>query len=339
VTDALSTPGRWSDPDWLDTALAWTDTALDRVGLRRTSWTAPHSRAWSAVLRIETTGDPFWLKANGDGTRHEAGLLATLAELDVAATPRPVAADATLGLTLMPDGGPTVREAYGGTTPHAALEDLVVRYAALQRSTTPHVEAFIALGLDDVRPARMPGLFSRLVEECSRAEGEHTLTAEDAARLRAVLPAYADACAELAASGIAPTLQHDDLHDNNVLARGPVFIDWGDAVVGHPFGTMLVTLNTTAYHHGLGPDDPVLHRLVDAYTEVWTDLADRATLRRLVELAIRVGPLTRAMGWRRALLGCDETSWSEWGDGVHGWLLEALSPDLPLRPPLLAGSS
>jgi hypothetical protein len=117
-----------------------------------------------------------------------------------------------------------------------------------------------------------------------------------------------------------------------------VFIDWGDAVVGHPFGTMLVTLTTTAYHHGLGPDDTVLQRLADAYTEPWTDLADRSTLRRLVGLAIRVGPLTRAMGWRRALLGCDAPSWTEWGDGVHGWLLEVLSPDLPLRPPLLGGS-
>jgi hypothetical protein len=339
VTTRRSTPGRWSDPEWLDTALAWADTALDGVGLRRTAWTAPHSRAWSAVLRIETTGDPFWLKANAEGTRHEAALLATLADLDVTATPRPVVADATLGLTLMPDGGPTVREAHGGSTPHAVLEDLVVRYAALQRDTAPHVETLLGVGLDDVRPSRMTEHFVGLVEECARAEGEHVLTADDAARLRALLPAYAEACAELDASGFAPTLQHDDLHDNNVLARGPVFIDWGDAVVGHPFGTMLVTLNTTAYHHGLGPDDPVLHRLADAYTEAWTDLADRATLRRLVGLAIRVGPLTRAMGWRRALLGCDAPSWAEWGDGVHGWLLEVLSPDLPLRPPLLAGSS
>jgi hypothetical protein len=335
VTIERSTPGRWSDPQWLDDALAWADTALDDVGLRRTSWTAPHSRAWSAVLRLETTGDPFWLKANGDGTRREAALLVSLADLDIMATPRPVAADATLGLTLMPDGGATVREAHGGRTPHAVLEDLVVRYAALQRATTPHVETLLAGGVDDVRSARMPELFAGLVEECARAEGEHALTAEDAARLRAVLPAYAEACAELAASGIAPTLQHDDLHDNNMLVRGPVFIDWGDAVVGHPFGTMLVTLNTTAYHHDLAPDDAVLHRLVDAYTEVWTDVADRLTLRRLVELAVRVGPLTRAMGWRRALEGCDAPSWSEWGDGVHGWLLETLSPDLPLRPALL----
>ena len=329
------TPGRWSDPAWLEPTLAWADTGLASIGARRTAWTEPHSRAWSTVLRLETTEGVFWLKANADGTRHEAGLLATLAELDAPGTPRPVAADASLGLTLMTDGGPTVRESHGGATPLPALEQVLVDYASLQRATAAHVDAFLAIGLDDVRPARMPDLLTELIDQCSHAEGEHRLTVDDVARLRSVLPAYVDACAELGASGIAPMLQHDDLHDANVLARGPVFIDWGDAVVGHPFSTMLATLNSAAYQHSLDRDDPSLHRLVDAYTEAWTDVADRATLRRLVMLAVRVGPLTRAMGWRRALLGCDDASWAEWGDGVHGWLLELLSPDLPLHPPLL----
>ena len=332
----MLTPGRWSDPAWLDAALSWADAALAEHGLRRTGWSAPHVRAWSAVLRLETDDEPLWLKANGDGTRHEAALLDALAALDLPMTPRPLAADARLGLTLMPDGGQTVRETNGGRTPPEALEPLLVAHAAIQRATEPHVPALLALGLDDVRPGAMPAQFAQLVEECLKADGVHRLTEDDAAGLRAVLPAYADACAELADSGIAATLQHDDLHDGNILQRGPLFIDWGDAIVGHPFGTMLATLNSVAYQHQLDLDDPALHRLADAYTEAWTDVADRATLRRLVTLAVRVGPLTRALGWRRALVGCDDVSWTEWGDGVHGWLLETLSPDLPLRPAPLA---
>jgi hypothetical protein len=182
----------------------------------------------------------------------------------------------------------------------------------------------------------MPEALAALVAECTAATGQHRLDSDDATRLSEILPAYAEACAELDASGIAASLQHDDLHDNNVLAAGPVIIDWGDAVVGHPFATMLTTLNSVVFQHSLDCGDPSLVRLVDAYTEAWTDVTDRATLRRLVDLAIRVGPLTRALGWRRALAGCDEPSWVEWGDGVHGWLLEILSPDLPLRPALLA---
>ena len=329
----ISTPARWTDPAWLVGALSWADAAMDEAGLRRTGWTAPHVRPWSAVLRIDTdSAEPLWLKANGDGTRHEAALLGALAGLDLPFTPRPLAWDASLGLTLMPDGGASLRAAHGGLTPLDGLERLLVDYAAVQRAAESHVERFLDVGVDDVRPRRMPDELGALVEQCLGASGAHRLDDEAAARLHGVLPAYADACAELEESGIAATLQHDDLHDNNVLARGPVVIDWGDAVVGHPFGTMLATLGSVASRHSLDRDDPALARLADAYTECWTDVADRATLRRLVGLAIRVGPLTRALAWRRALVGCDEPSWTEWGDGVHGWLLEILSPDLPLRP-------
>jgi hypothetical protein len=181
----------------------------------------------------------------------------------------------------------------------------------------------------------MPAHLAALVDELAAAMGPAALPTDDVTGLRALLPAYAEACAELAAAGIAPALQHDDLHDNNVFHRGPVFFDWGDAVVGHPFGTMLVTLRSVAYHHGLDAGDAVLARLADAYTEAWTDVADRATLRRQVELAIRVGPLTRALAWRRALTGCDDAAWAEDGDSVPGWLLELHEPALPLLPATL----
>ena len=331
-----TTPGRWADPAWFEGALRWADDALSLIGARRTAWTAPHVRPWSTVLRLDTdTAGVVWLKANGDGTRHEAGLLGALAALGLPSTPRPLAWDAALGLTLLPDGGPSLREAHGGRTPIDDLEPVLAAYAVLQRETERHVDRLLALGLDDLRPASMPGVLAELIAACSTTSGRHRLDDRDTARLEGVLPAYADACGELAASGIAVTVQHDDLHDNNVLAAGPVIIDWGDAVVGHPFATMLTTLNSVVAHHSRDGADPSLVRLADAYTEAWTDVADRATLRRHVDLAVRVGPLTRAVGWRRALEGCDEPSWAEWGGGVHGWLLEILSPDLPLRPGLL----
>lgn len=150
-----------------------------------------------------------------------------------------------------------------------------------------------------------------------------------------MLPAYAEACSELAESGIAPTLNHDDLHDNNILASGPAFIDWGDSCVSHPFSTLLVTLRSVAHHHGTDVADPRLDRIADAYTEAWTDVADRATLRRQAQLAIRVGPLSRSMSYVNALAGADDEAWAEDGDAIPDWLLEILEPALPLHAPLL----
>ena len=332
----LTTPGRWSDPGWRRAALAWADAELGRSGVRRTGWSQPHVRPWSTVLRLETDlAGPVWLKANGDGTRHESLVLGALAALGIPNTPFPLHTQDHEGWTLLPDGGPTSREAYGGRTPTGAMARILAAYAETQRATEPHVDRFVALGVDDLRPDVMPAHLAALVDELAAATGPAALTTDDATRLRALLPAYAEACAELAAAGIAPALQHDDLHDNNVFHRGPVFFDWGDAVVGHPFGTMLATLRSVAHHHGLDAGDPVLARLADAYTEAWTDVADRATLRRQVELAIRVGPLTRALAWRRALTGCDDAAWAEDGDSVPGWLLELHEPALPLLPATL----
>lgn len=336
MIEHLQTPARWLDPGWQSSALAWADSVLADEGLTRLDWSHPHVRAWSTVLRIETERGPMWLKAPGDGARFEIPLLALLAELDIPHTPRPVAVSVERGLALLADGGEVSRVAHGGRTPPEVMTGYLALYGSLQRSLEQHVEELLAIGVGDLRPAGMPELLAQTIDVLEGERPPATLAPEDAARLRAILPAYAEACAELAGAGIAPSLQHDDLHDSNILSRGPVFLDWGDSCVGHPFGTMLATMRSMAYHHGLTVDDPLFPRVADAYTEAWTDVADRATLRRQVELAIRVGPLTRSLSYRQAMTGVDDAAWDEDSDSMPGWLLEILEPELPLRPDLLA---
>ncbi len=331
----LTTPARWVDAAWQGAALGWARAASQGVGATVTGWTQPHVRPWSTVLRLENARDPLWLKANGDGTRHEARVLALFAELELPHTQRPLAVDVERGWTLLPDGGPTAREAHGGLLPLDDTVGLLTNYAELQRATEPHVDAFLAAGVDDLRPRRMPVVLTSVLDELAQAPPPRGLDGASVARLRSLMPAYVDACAELDAGPVQPALQHDDLHSNNVFQRECVVFDWGDCVVGHPFGTLLSSLNSVAHHHRLDRDDPALRRLADAYTEAWSDVADRATLRRQVELAVRVGPLTRVLAWRRALEGVDEDALDEWGDNVGGWLTEIESDDLPLHPAAL----
>jgi aminoglycoside phosphotransferase (APT) family kinase protein len=162
------------------------------------------------------------------------------------------------------------------------------------------------------------------------------MTAEQRERQRAASSSYAAMCADLAASGVPPSLQHDDLHDANVFVAGSedapyrVF-DWGDAAVAHPFTTLLVTLRVVALRASLAPGAPELLRLRDAYLEPWTAEHDARDLREAARLAVRTGVVSRAACYRRALLEATPAGVEEYGDGVPGWLQELFEP-LPCEP-------
>ena len=81
------------------------------------------------------------------------------------------------------------------------------------------------------------------------------LRPEQREALRADLPRIEALCAELAAFGIGPSIQHDDLNDGNVYVHDGAYriMDWGDACVSHPFHTLTVALRATAWRWGWNP--------------------------------------------------------------------------------------
>ncbi|MEU4772836.1 phosphotransferase [Micromonospora sp. NPDC023644] len=331
MTDAATPRADWVDPHWRDTALDWIGDRLGRHGRRIAGPIEPRVRPWSLVWRVPTDAGDVWFKANNAGTRHEAALLAALARLVPGRVLDPVAVDTDRGWSLLPDGGRTLRAALGGDRSLLPRwERVLPEYADLQRAVAPGVGELLALGVPDHRPEALPGLFEALLddEEALLLGAADGLTVEAYERLRAHRSAFAEDCRRLAASGVAPTIQHDDLHDGNVFVAGDGhrFFDWGDASVAHPFGTLLVTLNSVADTFGLPEGDPALARLRDAYLEPWSAGHDRATLHETARLAVRVTRVSRALSWRRALSGPDPTR-AEYASAVPGWLQELFAPD------------
>ena len=84
---------------------------------------------------------------------------------------------------------------------------------------------------------------------------------------------------------------HEEVHDANVLIRDeiPVFIDWSDSSVGHPFFGLVVALRSVSDKWELEPGDAFLEELVDDYLEPWTYLAPPAELRDIFSSAYRLG--------------------------------------------------
>ncbi|MGW1232733.1 phosphotransferase, partial [Streptomyces californicus] len=241
----------------------------------------------------------------------------------------PLAVEVERGWILTPDGGPVLAEVLDGAAEEGRAadprywEEPLRRYAAMQRALTPYAKEIAALGVPVAKPGDLPALFDRLVAENA------ALTRDDRVAMEALRPRVADWCEELAATGVADSLDHADLHEKQVFAPGSgryAFFDWGDALVGHPFCSLLVPARAALDR--CGPE--ALPRLRDAYLEPWTGGgASAAELRRAVRTAWRLAALGRAASWGRmfpAPPGAPAVAGNE--EGAY-WLRE-LAVDPPL---------
>ena len=112
-------------------------------------------------------------------------------------------------------------------------------------------------------------------------------------------------CERLAASSLPASLDHNDLHQRNVLvddAGGIRYYDWGDSVVAHPFAAVLVPLGQVQR----GSGEARLVRARDAYLDVFSDRGPRAELAETLEVACHVAKIARALTWHRALQAARE---------------------------------
>jgi Ser/Thr protein kinase RdoA (MazF antagonist) len=103
--------------------------------------------------------------------------------------------------------------------------------------------------------------------------------------------------------GIPETIQHDDLHDGQVFVRDGryLFFDWGDASVSHPFLSLSVTLEGVLSWGLDDVEDSVdVTPFRDAYLEGFSSFASRPELERACHIALRLGWISRALGYDTA---------------------------------------
>lgn len=325
----------WTDPSWQAETCDWARDRLAEIGrVVDGEITQPHVMPWSTVFRIPTDDGPFWCKASGPGSAYEGRLLDAFARHGITGALLPIATDPDRALMLLPDGGPTLRATRpDGTGDHdlTAWGRILDGYAVLQRTTEPFVEELIDVGVPDLRPDRLADALKRLVEDdgiWARADAKERDEADTARRrLPELLPEVAALADVLTSCGIAPTIQHDDLHGGNILvgAEGDRIFDWGDGIAAHPFMTMTATMNSISYHTGLDQDGAELRGLRAGYIERWTDVAPREILEKAVRAAMVLGAVARAVAWDRALEGVDFGEASQYAGYPAGWLIELVA--------------
>ena len=249
-----------------------------------------HERPWGSVWRAPAQGGGVWVKVCAPVQAFEPRLTAALESRWPGLLPEVLAADAERAWLLLGDAG----ERLGfGVGPEPWLS-LLPAYAELQRGEVAHVAEHLAAGVPDRRIASFPALYEEMLAH------ELPLSVTDHARLRAFAPGFARLCEELAAADAPETMQHDDLHGNNVYPRNGAtrILDWGDSCVSHPFLTLFVAFLHLEEMEGLARGDRWFDRLRDAYLEPWGRPAE---LREIFELAQRLGPFAHVFKELRVL--------------------------------------
>lgn len=318
----------WESPAWRAEARAWIEAALAANGSRLSAELDPfHIRPWSTVMRVPTDNGPLYFKAGAPTQAFEPALLQRLYALQPDTSLPVLAADEARGWALLPDGGPTLRQALNDQFDRAAWQRMLAAYARLQIELAPHAEALLSAGVPDRRPAQLPAFFGRLVaaEDLMQIGEPGGLTLAQAGRFRALGPRVEALAAQLDAYGLPASLDHGDLHDANVFLHGEdfTFFDWGDASLTHPFISLMVPLRVLGNHLGYEPEThPDLAWAREAYLQPWTAFAPMPDLIAAWEIALRLGRFQRAITWFAITEIVGLEILGEYAESYPAWLLE-----------------
>jgi hypothetical protein len=281
---------------------AWVRTRVGEADPLELFQTEP----WATVYRARVATGWIWLKVCAERQAFEVPVTATLSSRWPCA-PEVLAHDVERRWLLLADAGASLRSL--GNPPKRWLELLPV-YAELQIGETPHAQRYLDVGVPDMRTGRLPELYDELVRA--------TLPIDDDehAAMRRFQPRFTRLCGELADAGIPHTVQHDDLHMNNVYVKAERvrILDWGDASIGFPFFSLFETFRFLTEMNGLRPDDAWFGRLRDAYLEPWG-----GDLRDAFQLALRLAAVARAIAWlaqRDALEQADRAAFDNGFDAM-----------------------
>ena len=238
-----------------------------------------------------------------------------LARLFPRNVPKPLALDRRRRWMLLEDVGP----ALGWDAPVEERELVLVTFGQMQATAAKDVDALLAMGCVDRRPAWLAREISHLLADDAALTG---LEDEEIARLRESGPMMVALCKRLGTSFIPDSVVHGDLHLGNVARAGGsyVFFDWTDAAVSHPFVDLIDVFRE---------EDAVTRAaLRDAYLRAWAEYGTHDRLLSLWRVAEPLASLNQAVSYRYIASGVEPGTGQELEWAIPHWLRNVLAADL-----------
>ena len=300
---------RWARPGWFAEAVSW---IRGHVGDEAE---IVQERTWSisTVLRASTRDGEFFFKAVPRFFAGEPAVTRELGRRHPGVVPDIAAVDEERGWMLMRafEGD----ELYGKADARL-LGAAASAYAELQLAWVERGDDLLALGcpdrrLDLLEPHADPLLGDRGLLLPGHPEG---LSPAELDAVPDLVKRLHAACAELRAYDLPATLEHGDLHTDNVRRRGDgtfLFFDWSDGCLTVPFFGLVPFLE---FHDE--PLEPGLRNQIrDAYLAPWAARLGRDDLVDAFELAQFVGLFHQAVSYQRIAEGTEPRARWEWERG------------------------
>ena len=299
---------------WLADVERWCADALALLALGPlVDVTSGRERVWGAVLWVTTPDRMLFFKAEGPGARHEPVIIADIAGRWPGLGPDVLAADIDRAWVLMSDHGMPMWDSVDPAGQVTIFEQILPRYAEMQRGSRSSIDRWIAAGTPDRRLRLLPELLDGLLGgELWR--DELPLVIDERRAIDATRSTLATVCDELCASPFADAIDHSDMHGGNVLvgASGPRLVDWGDSCVTHPFASPFVTFQHAVAKLPASDRPAATRRLRDAFLEPWNGDASPDELHETFAYATWLAHIVRALNFAHQLddTGPDAPEWS-----------------------------
>ena len=323
----------WYEPGWFAQAESWMALALSQIG-RTLTGPVVQVRSWqrSCLLQAQTDAGPVYFKAAPPVFGHEPAITHALAARYPQHIPTVLARHPRQPWFLMAqvDGiSLTQRQDI------AAWESALRTFALIQIDLAGRVERLVELGCPQRRLEEMADQMAQLLDDSAlllpnRPAG---LGDEDRATIRAMLPALGLKTQRLAQIKLPQTLEHGDFWPGQVLivedepsapaqnsgrvpARQPsappshpVFIDWSDCSIAHPFFSLSLFDDIVEMEGYLSDVPKLRERLRNAYLGPWTSFAPMPDLIEAFELARPLAAIHNALIYQQSILPGMEQRW------------------------------
>lgn len=268
--------------------------------------------SYSVVYKIKSTRDVLYLKQTPTTLFSEPKVLDFLHKQGSKNIPIVIAKNSSLCCFLMTSCGDTsLRHLFRGKVDLAKLNQGISNYTQIQRLAEDKVNQLLSLDIPDWRLDRFALLYYQLIQQ-NRLLLDDGLTEKEIDRLQQLYPKCLKLCENLSKYNIPETIGHCDFHENNMLLDKKTstinIIDWGEAVITHPFFSLQGCLWNITYFYKIKQDDPLYQKLQSLCVASWLSLHDEAKLLQALDITNQLNGVYAALGYERMYMATEEQS-------------------------------